>query len=452
MSLQDSRELTHSTSSRHNLHRYEGALELLASYFVDPLAAIDGALADDPDFVSGHCLRAAIGVLAAERAGEPLIQESLAAAQRLAGRANDRERAHFEAARAWLAGDFHRSIDLYGEIVIEHPRDLLALQVAHVGDFYLGRSRMLRDRVAQVLPSWDETVPGFGYVLGMLAFGLEETNSYDRAETIGRRALALNRRDPWAVHAVTHVYEMTGRTADGIDWLEGRLEDWAPDNGFAFHNFWHLALFLLERGEHVRVLSLFDRRIWPKRSTVALEMVDAASLAFRLHLRGVELGARADSIADAWSEPSYHGYYAFNDAHAVMAFVAAGRLDAARAVVRELERRVGDDGSNALMSRDVGLPLARALVAFGEQRYADVIDALLPLRLVAHRFGGSNAQRDVIDQTLAEAAVRAGSSSLVRALLGERRLFRAEQPWSRALALRATDSARFDPGAESLFR
>jgi tetratricopeptide (TPR) repeat protein len=433
MSLPDSRAVILSTTSRSNVERYEAAVDLLASYFVDPLAAIDSALAEDPDFVSAHCFRAAIGVLGAERAAEPLIRESLAAAARLAGRANERERAHFEAARAWLAGDFHRAIDLYGAIVVEHPRDLLALQVAHVGDFYLGRQRMLRDRIAQVLPSWDETVPGFGYVLGMLAFGLEETNSFDRAENAGRRALALNPRDPWAVHAVTHVYEMTGRSADGIAWLESRLEDWAPDNAFAFHNFWHMALFLLERGDQARVLSLFDQRIWPRRSPVALEMVDAASLAFRLYLRGVELGARAESVADAWADPSYHGYYAFNDAHAVMAFVAAGRLDSARQVVRELERRAGEDGSNAVMVRDVGLPLARALVAFGERRYGDVVAALLPLRLVAHHFGGSNAQRDVIDQTLAEAAARAGATSLVRALAAERKLFRGEQPWLRPI-------------------
>ena len=44
---------------------------------------------------------------------------------------------------------------------------------------------MLRDRVAQVLPHWNADVPGYGYVLGMYAFGLEETNLYDRAEETG---------------------------------------------------------------------------------------------------------------------------------------------------------------------------------------------------------------------------------------------------------------------------
>src|SRR3546814_17887930 len=63
----------------------------------------------------------------------------------------------------------------------------------------------------------------------MHAFGLEETNLYGRAEEAGRRALALNPRDPWAVQAVTHVMEMESRLADGIDWLTSSTDDCAPD-------------------------------------------------------------------------------------------------------------------------------------------------------------------------------------------------------------------------------
>jgi hypothetical protein len=87
-------------------------------------------------------------------------------------------------------------------------------------DFFLGDSIMLRDRPAQVLPHWNNGVPGFGYLLGMYAFGLEETANYSRAEDIGRHALALNPRDPWAVHAVQHVFEMQGRVHDGMQWFQ----------------------------------------------------------------------------------------------------------------------------------------------------------------------------------------------------------------------------------------
>ena len=154
---------------------------------------------------------------------------------------------------------------------------------------------MLRDRVAQVLPTWDTSTPGYGYVLGMYAFGLEETALYSRAEDIGRRALDINRRDAWAVHAVTHVMEMQGRLRDGIDWLTSRESDWSVNNGFAFHNWWHLALFHLEAGNFARVLELYDQRIRATPSQVPLEMIDATALLWRLELR---VGERRRALAE----------------------------------------------------------------------------------------------------------------------------------------------------------
>lgn len=434
----DSRHLALSTRSRRSAELYDRALELVAGYAADPFSPIELLLAEDPECVSAHCLRAALGVMAGERAGLALIHESVAQGETLAHVANARERRHLAAARAWLDGDFHRSVDLYGRIAFDHPRDLLALQVAHVGDFYLGQQRQLRDRLLHALPAWGPSVPGFGFLQGMLAFGLEETLLFEQAETRGRWAVELNPKDVWAVHAVTHVFEMQGRVAEGIHWLESRRADWAVDNGFAFHNHWHLALFHLELNEPGRALSIFDQHLWPKPSSVALEMVDAAALLWRLHLRGVELGTRATSVATSWNDPGHLGFYAFNDVHATLSLVAEGRLTEARRRVDELERCAGEDGSNAGMSRQVGLPLARALVAFGEERYDAVVEALWPLRLVASALGGSNAQRDIIEQTLAEAALRAGRGAVARALVAERRLLRPESRWARALEERAS--------------
>jgi hypothetical protein len=431
MTITDSRGLELTTTSRASADHYDQATTLLAGYYADPLAVIDQALAEEPHFAAGYCLRAGIGVLAAERSGQALIASSLADAQKLAPHANERERRHLVAARTWLEGDWHRAVDLYGAVALDYPRDLLALQIAHVGDFYLGQQRMLRDRVARALPHWSAAVPGYGYVLGMLAFGLEETNLFDRAQAMGREALALERRDPWAVHAVAHVFEMQGELESGLQWLGEREPDWAPENGLAFHNYWHMALLELERESHERALDIFDRYVWPKPSRVALEMVDAASLLWRLHLRSVDVGSRAASVADAWSDPVQLGYYAFNDVHAMMSLLLAGRAHEALDLLGRLERSAGGSDSNALMAREVGLPLCRALNAFAQGGFSRVVDELLPLRLVAHRFGGSNAQRDVIDQTLLEAARRSGRERLARAVVSERTLLRRESPWLR---------------------
>lgn len=437
MSLKDSRSVRLSTHSATAVAGYERAVELLAGFYLDPLAESERLVAEDPDFVSGHCLRAALGLLATERTGVPLIAASVEAGTRLASRANERELRHLAAAEAWLAGDFHRSNELYGRIALDYPTDLLALQVAHLTDFALGQQRLLRDRPLHALPAWEPSMPGYGFVLGMLAFGLEETNHFERAEAVGHQALELQPKDPWAVHAVAHVHEMNGQVEAGIAWLDTRRGDWASNNTFAFHNFWHLALFHLEKGDEREVLRLFDQHVWPQRSSAALELIDAAALLFRLHLRGVDVASRAALVAERFGEAQHLGYYAFNDVHAAMAMVAAGRLAEARALVAGLEHAAGEDGSNAAMARDVGLPLARALVAFGEGRYAEVVEGLWLVRQGAHRFGGSNAQRDVIDQALAVSAVRAGLPRVAQAVAEERRLLRPHSPWAEALSQRA---------------
>ncbi|AOF83093.1 hypothetical protein BSY238_647 [Methyloversatilis sp. RAC08] len=62
------------------------------------------------------------------------------------------------------------------------------------------------------------------------------------------------------------------------------------------------------------------------------------------------------------------------------------------------------------------------MAAFADGDYAQTVELLRPIRHIAHRFGGSHAQRDVIDLTLIEAAARDGQQSLADALRAERAL------------------------------
>jgi tetratricopeptide (TPR) repeat protein len=335
-------------------------------------------------------------------------------------------------------------------VLVEYPRDAFVLQSAHLMDFYRGDALNLRNRVSRVLPHWTPGVPGYSYVLGMHAFGLEECNQYLEAETAARRALEIECRDGWAVHAVAHVMEMQGRIDEGVAWLETREADWAPDNGFAYHNWWHLALFHLDRQRYEHALRLFDRQIYPGPSELALQLVDATAMLWRMYLVGVDVRSRAQRVAQDWERKLEveRGFYAFNDFHAMMSFVMAERPESAARLVRDMaSTSASGTGANVAMTREVGLPLARAVEAFGRARYEEAIAWLEPVRDVANRFGGSHAQRDILSLTLVEAAIRAGQRRLARHYIAERTVHRPGSGLGWRLLARASDppAAFLDP-------
>jgi hypothetical protein len=230
----------------------------------------------------------------------------------------------------------------------------------------------------------------------------------------------LEPRDGWGQHAVAHVMEMQNRRRDGVIWMRDNSEAWSRESFFAVHNWWHLALFHLGLDEIDEALALFDGPIYGKTSSVVLDMVDASALLWRLHLSGVNVGDRFQALADKWTPIATARNYAFNDMHAMMAFVGADRSEAADAVLEAQRSAMEEAGDNAAFTREVGHPAARAIRAFGRGDYCETVRLLRPVRSYAHRFGGSHAQRDVIDLTIIEAAARSGQDRLAEALRTER--------------------------------
>ena len=415
------------------LDHFDAALAAFRCYRGDPLALLDRAMEAAPGFAMAHVMRAHVLLTGTEASGIAPARTNLAAAAKLAQ--TPRERLHVAAATALADGRYGDAVERFEDVLLSHPRDGLALQMAHLFDFFRGDSRALRDRIVRVLPNWSADVPGYHAVLGMLSFGLEEMGEYGAAEQAGREAVSLEPTDAWAHHAVAHVLEMQGRADEGVAWMIARTDHWAPDNAFAVHNWWHLALFRMAREEIGKVLALYDQRIRAGRSTVVLDMIDASALLWRLKLLGHDAGAeRWREIAAAWAPSVEDGIYAFNDVHALMAFLGAGADDLVTRQIATLRRAAAGGGSNAGMSAEVGLPVAEALRAFAYGRYDDAVAGLRQVRGIAHRFGGSHAQRDLIDWTLIEAASRSGDVALMRALAAERLRAKPGNPVARRYA------------------
>jgi hypothetical protein len=416
----------------------ESATWRLMAFYDPPLDDLDAAIEADPQWCLPHAVKAGFLLSLTEpsqmAAARMHLDAALACAE--AG-VPPRERAHLEALQLVAQGRWGAACRLWDLLLVEHPRDPLALQWAQLWDFYRGDAAALRARPARALPDWDEDDPLFPPVLALWSFGLEECHRYDEAEEAGRRALALDARSPWAVHAVAHVMEMQGRFDEGAAWLRQHQPAWADGNGFAAHLWWHAALFRLEGMDVAGSLRVLDGHLSGDALQIGLQRVDAASLLWRLHLLGADVAARAATLADDWCNAGAHepGHYAFNDVHALLALLCAGEVGRAEHhLARSAERAMaGDDArrDNHLMSREVGLPLARGLLAFAKGDFDGAADQLYAARPLAWRLGGSHAQRDVIDLTALAACVRGGRKSLGRALLNERTLAKPASPLTR---------------------
>ena len=410
------------------LAAYEGALKSFQIYVGDPVAQLNTLIEAHPDFIMAHLLRGICFYLSSERVHYPRALASLEAARGCLSQANEREQGFFAATETLMAGRWEAACREFDAVLRAYPHDVLALQTAHLMDFFRGDAKNLRDRPGRVLAEWDEGMPGYSYVMGMQAFGLEESNQYAQAEATGLRALEIDPIDAWAVHAVVHVLEMQGRAAEGIAFLGAREPHWAVDNGFSYHNWWHLALMHLDQGDDERVLEIFDTHIAGVDDTMV--MLDNTAMLWRLHLIGIDVTERMQRAAQVWAqklEADDKGFYAFNDFHAALAFAACG--DDAR--LAELQAALaasahGAQISNQLMSAEVGAPLVQGVREYAKGEYAKAASTLLEVRDGAHRFGGSHAQRDVIELTLLSAAHKAQDWNLTRHLRNERRLSKVD--------------------------
>jgi tetratricopeptide (TPR) repeat protein len=419
--LTDLNGLTISTRSEAARAAFDRTLRSYTGNRVDISDHLAAALAADPDFALGHCVKGYLMMLMYNAAVAPKVKQAHAAARGLS--ANPREKLHIEALGAWSDGHLDRAIARWEEILAAHPTDVLALRLSHFNYFWLGRREAMRASVERVAPRFSQDLPGYPIVLSCLAFGLEECGEYAAAERAGRRAVELDPSDGWGAHAVAHVYEMQGRQRDGIEWLAGLERHWGGINNFVHHLWWHRAMFHLQRREHDQVLELYDRRFRDLASPLVARMPDlyidiqnAASMLFRLERRGVDVGARWTEIADKAEARIGDCLSAFTLPHWMMALAAAGRTQAAQRMLSVLKE------NQEKVVREVALPVCEAVIAHRRGEHGRVVELMAPRLDELRHLGGSHAQQDVLLQLCLDSAAQAQNAALVEALRGRRYL------------------------------
>ena len=398
---------------------YEDAARAFNLVHGDAIELFDKAIAAAPGFAMAHLGKAWTLALANDPRLMARAKAAVEAVRPL--KLNEREGAHLAALSHVIEGSRAAAVAVLDRHLMRYPFDLVAHQGAALSDGFLGRFPWVRDRSARAMPFWSKDRPGYATLLAFHGFGLEEAGDYDRAEDELREAAELEPLSFWPHHTVAHVMEMTGRPEDGLGWMAAREALWStPGHMNQVHIWWHKALFHLELGQYEAALALYDGPIRATQRPVALSLTNASALLWRLDALGVETGERWRELAALWQGRADGKCLAFADIHAAMAELGSGDAEAVERRLAAMRKTAANGVESAGLYRTVGIPVVEGLRAFHRGAYAEAIELLLPVRVELAGIGGSHAQRDVVNWTLTEAALRAGQRDVALSLAHER--------------------------------
>uniref|UniRef100_A0A7N6BH81 Tetratricopeptide repeat protein 38 n=1 Tax=Anabas testudineus TaxID=64144 RepID=A0A7N6BH81_ANATE len=397
-----------SSSSNEACKLYDAILTQYVKWRNDEtLGGFEGCIsalhAADPNFVMGHVISTGLELVATTSSTR--LDERLAGAVRrtveLAGcqDISPRERLHVRAMELFSHGNFPKACDVWEDILVDHPTDMLALKFAHDAYFYMGAQVQMRDSVARVLPHWKPHTPLSSYLKGLYSFGLMETRFYDQAEKVAMEGLTLTPDDAWSVHTVAHVCEMKAEIDKGLTFMEGREKDWQVSDVLASHNYWHWALYFIEKEQYEAALQIYDSEV---ASGSMLDTVDACSLLYRLEMEGVCAKDRWRELHQVTKAHTDDHVILFNDLHFLMASLGANESGASQRLVeglKELAKEPGDNQQHQLAG-PVGVPICQAMLEYNQGNYSQTVELLYPLRYRIVDIGGSDAQRDLFNQLL----------------------------------------------------
>jgi len=317
-----------------------------------------------------------------------------------------REKAWIEATDAWLAGDGASSLAIHERLVAEWPCDLLAGKLGQLHAFNRGDAEALL-RIGELLFAANEDNP---YVRGMYAFGLEECNRIDEAEAQARKAIEMQRKNPWAHHALAHCLEARGRLVEGVAFLQSVSDTWEDCNSFMYtHNWWHLALFLIDLDRLDEALALFDGRVWGVWKEFSEDQINAISLLARLELRGVDVGARWADVASYVEQRLHDHFVPFLDLQYLYALARAGKQSAVTEMLASLEDRAERAKPFEREAwADCAVPAAHGLAAHARGDFAEAARLLGQAMPHLQPIGGSIAQRALFGAIHLDALIRSG--------------------------------------------
>ncbi|KAK3741173.1 hypothetical protein QZH41_012619, partial [Actinostola sp. cb2023] len=398
-----------STPSNEAVKLYDAAVSQIIQYYDNESLGglektIHGVIEADPNYVMGYLLKSGMPVIDADIERNPELKKDYDFIMDLVakGKVTEHEKKHALAFRECFHGDTAKACVLWEDILTDHPTDIFALRLLQETYIVLGKYPQLCDTVASVFPSWKPETPLYSYLHGMYAFGLEETKHFHEAEKYAIKV----------------------------------------DNPLTGHNFWHWALYHVEKGEFEAALDLFDNEVGRRACSSSLfHLINTASLLYRLEMQGVNIGDRWDQMLTHYAQCTDTHLWMFVDAHMIMCTLGAKREDLTLKLLKSLkEYAKNGSGTNCDVTREVGVALCEAFELADKGHFDQAVELLKPIRYDLYKLGGSNAQRDVFKLFFINAAMmssRKDHRKLARRLLAERKASKENAPMTDRLVARA---------------
>ncbi|AWB19782.1 tetratricopeptide repeat protein [Methylobacterium currus] len=428
MAHRDRRGLPLSTRSDRAAECYRTGVDLLLAAWPGAADALDAAIAADPDFALAHAARARLHAMRVESAA---ARASITrAADCVARGGTERERSHVAVLSLAIDGQSGPALARALAHAESWPRDALILSLP-LGAFGLlafsGRADHDQARVDLCERHAHAYEPDDWWFTTYRGWAHTENGAVARGRALAEQGFALRRENANGAHALSHALFEDGAGHEA----EALIADWLPayDRSGLLHGHiaWHAALAALERGDPDGALAIYAEHVRPGVTAgLSLNVItDTVSLLWRLGAYGHAVPAGLWDEVRAYAAPYYvKAGFGFADAH--MGLLAAATGDRAAAQGR-IDALTGLVEAGTLAAGPVVPAICRAALAFAEGDYGSCARILEPVAGEVVRLGGSGAQREVIEDTLLVALMRAGEAEKARILL-DRRLHRRPSP------------------------
>lgn len=376
------------------------------------------AVEADPGFALAHAALARARFLQADVAG---ARQAVARARQLAAGTSPREQGHIDALCLAIEGKPVESLAATRAHLAQFPRDAMVAAPA-TGVFGLigfsGRQGREPEQV-EFLETLRPHLADDWWFQAVYAFALEEIGRLDEALDLIERSMAAYPRNAHGAHIKAHVLYEMGEDRRALDYLEGWLPDYAREGLMHCHISWHIAMFALILGDTERAWQVYQAQVHPGGAWgPALNVAtDAPAFLWRAELAGhPRKAALWREVRDYALKSFPKAGIAFVDVHRALACVAAADQDGVATIVGELQQRAASGRSPA---GDVVPRLAVGLAAYGRGDWPAAISVLEPALAETVRIGGSRAQRDLIENTLLAAYLKAGRADQAKALVAK---------------------------------